>query len=152
MRMWLPDLRATCSRSCIDAVLVKVDRRRQISVSSNKDKAEDSENGGYKSKVISFWSKMRNIGVLSSRDEDFIEALKRLPCRACALNLALRMFCSWWCSPAFGETNVTNGSVIMPFSFLFNCSEAVLKAEERVFQKTRARVPQNSSCLFRLPD
>lgn len=76
MPMWLPDLCANCSRSCIDAVLVEVHRRRQISVSSNKDKAEDSENDGHKSKVISFWSERGNVGVLSSTDAGFIEALK----------------------------------------------------------------------------
>ena len=76
MPMWRSDLCANCRRSCIDAVLVEVDRRRQISVSSNKHKAQDSENDGHGSKVISFWSEMGNVGVLSSKDEDFIETLK----------------------------------------------------------------------------
>jgi len=56
--------------------LVEVDRRRQVSVSSKNCKATDSENNGTKSHLISFWSEMRNVGVLSSTDEDFIEALK----------------------------------------------------------------------------
>ena len=56
--------------------LVEIDRRGQVSVTSKERKATDSENSGNKSQVISFWCKMRNVGVLSSTDDEFIEALK----------------------------------------------------------------------------
>lgn len=77
MPMWRPDLYANPGQSGLNPVLVEVDARRQVSVSSKEYKAADSERGGNKSQLISFWCKMRNVGVLSSSDEDFIEELKR---------------------------------------------------------------------------
>lgn len=45
-------------------------------MSPTKGKATDSHGNVNKSTVISFWSKLGNVGVLSSTDKEFTEALK----------------------------------------------------------------------------